>query len=142
MSVTSAIATARAWLAQEPRGAALAEEHCFLLSAVVRGLYAGVAVVCFRSAIDGARWQDCLARSSVAPELRPVSSELPQLHQQGQGMRTKMRTSALNRHHDLFVRAMDLAGTIEERTARGCGAPQGSDLALLLIARQREGAEP
>ncbi len=48
-------AEARTQLTMGRRGLSLREEHLFLLLAVIIGLYAGLAVVCFRIAIDWTR---------------------------------------------------------------------------------------
>jgi hypothetical protein len=37
---------------------------------------------------------------------------------------------------------MDLVFDIEKTASQACGEPEGLDLALLLIAREQEGAQP
>lgn len=46
---------ARDWLVNKLRRLFLAEENLFLLLAVIIGVFAGLAVVCFRIAIDWSR---------------------------------------------------------------------------------------
>jgi CIC family chloride channel protein len=55
MNITSDISKARSWLGKGFRGLSLPEDQLFLLLSVVIGLFAGLAVVCFRIAIDWTR---------------------------------------------------------------------------------------
>ena len=50
--------------------------------------------------------------------------------------------SALRHDPELLSNVMDLVFEIEKTTSQVCGEPRGADLALLLIARQQEGARP
>lgn len=69
-----------------------------------------------------------------------VNPELAKLAAAGSGWELRMRRGRLFRHPDALSQAMSFVFAVEQNTASSCGAPSGSDLALLLIARQRAGA--
>lgn len=54
-------------------------------------------------------------------------------------MKPRISEADLRRNPDLLEAAMDLVFNIERQTSASCGAPQGADLALLLIAKLHEG---
>jgi tetratricopeptide (TPR) repeat protein len=54
-------------------------------------------------------------------------------------MKPKINQGDLRRDPDLAERAMDLVFEIERQTKAACGAPSGTDLALLLISKLHEG---
>ncbi|MGB6675625.1 MAG: tetratricopeptide repeat protein [Terriglobales bacterium] len=54
-------------------------------------------------------------------------------------MKPKINERDLRRDPDLTEKAMDLVFEIERQTKTACGAPTGTDLALLLIAKLHEG---
>jgi tetratricopeptide (TPR) repeat protein len=54
-------------------------------------------------------------------------------------MKPRITESALRRDPDLVEAAMELVFNIERQTSATCGAPTGTDMALLLIARLHEG---
>jgi hypothetical protein len=54
-------------------------------------------------------------------------------------MEPKVNQGDLRRNPDLAERAMDLVFEIERQTKAACGAPTGTDLALLLISKLHEG---
>ena len=84
----------------------------------------------------GARAQQCLQSQGTNenPELR-------QLHAHWTTLELGMRANARRAAAGTMVNAMDTVTRIEQLAAAQCGQPQGLDLALLLIARNREGAE-
>jgi hypothetical protein len=56
-------------------------------------------------------------------------------------MRTEIRRLGSSGETDLPDAIMDLVFKIEQQTAVQCGEPQGADLALLLISRNRDSAD-
>jgi len=69
-------------------------------------------------------------------------SPLQRLYVETMGAQPRVRESTLRRDPEFLYSIMDLAFRIEKSTAQSCGEPQGSDLALLLIAQQQEGRRP
>jgi hypothetical protein len=55
-------------------------------------------------------------------------------------MKPRVTEAELRRDPDLVEKAMDLVFGIERQTSNSCGAPTGTDLALLLIAELHEGS--
>lgn len=84
----------------------------------------------------GVRAQQCL-QSQAANE----NADLRQLYAHWTTLDRAMRANARRADAGTLVDAMDTATRIEQLAATQCGQPQGLDLALLLIARNREGAE-
>jgi tetratricopeptide (TPR) repeat protein len=82
----------------------------------------------------GARLKSCLA--SATPT-HPTDPALQALNTEWSQMQLRLRRQA--RNQDLADSAMDLVFRIEHQASTTCGAPQGKDLALLLIAKSREG---
>lgn len=79
--------------------------------------------------------------SSTAPTVAaPASSPLGQLAAQGAVLELQMRRRQLFRDPDAETQVVRFIFAAEQATASICGAPSGSDLALLLIAHQRAGA--
>jgi hypothetical protein len=56
-------------------------------------------------------------------------------------MKADLRRLRAPGEDDLPDAIMDLVFQIEQQTANDCGEPQGADQALLLLARNREGAD-
>jgi hypothetical protein len=54
-------------------------------------------------------------------------------------MQPRISEAQLKRDPDLVEAAMDLVFEIERQTNATCGSPEGSDMALLLIAKLHEG---
>jgi tetratricopeptide (TPR) repeat protein len=82
-------------------------------------------------------------RPSAAPA---VSTPLPPdslaaLQGEWDDMRTEIRRLGSSGETDLPDAIMDLVFKIEQQTAVQCGEPQGADLALLLISRNRDSAD-
>ena len=65
--VIARIQKAQDWTINKLRGLFLAEQNLFLLLAMIIGLYAGLAVVCFRIAIDWTRLWLLACGFSVPP---------------------------------------------------------------------------
>ncbi len=86
--------------------------------------------------IAGERLKACSAPGSSG---QPPSS-LTTLADSWAKMKPRIVQSNLRRDPDLVEAAMELVFNIEHQTSAGCGAPTGSDMALLLIARLHEGS--
>jgi tetratricopeptide (TPR) repeat protein len=63
----------------------------------------------------------------------------PNVSNEWSSLKPQMTARALQRNPELAEKAMDLVFRIERQTSISCGAPSGADLALLLIAKLREG---
>jgi tetratricopeptide (TPR) repeat protein/predicted nucleic acid-binding Zn ribbon protein len=72
----------------------------------------------------------------------PTGDPLQTLNAQATALRPRVRPRNLSRDSDLLSNTMDLVFEIEKAASQACGEPQGLDLALLLIAREQEGARP
>ena len=68
----------------------------------------------------------------------PLSSDLPSLWARWQAARPDLLRINTPSNADLPDTLMDLVFAIERQTAMVCGEPEGVDLALLLISRNRE----
>jgi tetratricopeptide (TPR) repeat protein len=90
-----------------------------------------------------ARLRDCLQQrgEALGPAATP-HTELQFAYARAAEIRPKVRQRALEGSADLMGNVTDLAFEIEKLAARECGPAKGLDLALLLVARKREGAEP
>jgi tetratricopeptide (TPR) repeat protein len=78
---------------------------------------------------------------ACGPQNGPPTQNLQQgLAQNWTKMKPQINESALRRDPDLVESAMELVFDIERQTSTTCGAPQGEDLALLLIAGLHEGS--
>ncbi len=101
----------------------------------------------------GRRLQNCAQAKGVSlpqagqpnpvPQAGPPNpapkSGLQQLYTRWLELKPKMTERNLRRDSDLLDSAMDLVFDIEQQADQECGAPTGSDLALLLISREVEG---
>jgi len=72
----------------------------------------------------------------------PGGNPLQSLYSETTALQSRATEPTLRRDPDLLSNVMDLVFEIERTTAQVCGEPRGPDLALLLIARQQEGARP
>ena len=70
------------------------------------------------------------------------TDQLHMLYAEVAALKPRLRETDLQRDPNLLPQVMDLVFGIEKTTAQVCGEPEGEDLALLLIARQQEGAQP
>ncbi len=82
-----------------------------------------------------ARLDGCAAQPGTAASLQEVTADAATL-------RDRVTARTLARDPDLMELALSLVWRIELQTAEVCGAPGGIDAALLLVARQRQGASP
>lgn len=84
----------------------------------------------------GQRLKACGAsRSSAVPTASQSS-----LAESWAQMKPRVSEGGLRRNPDLVESAMDLVFEIERQTSTTCGAPEGEDMALLLIAKLHEGS--
>jgi tetratricopeptide (TPR) repeat protein len=68
------------------------------------------------------------------------ASVQPSLSDDWSRLKPKITEAGLRRNPDLAETAMDLVFRIERETSSACGTPTGTDLALLLISKVREGS--
>jgi tetratricopeptide (TPR) repeat protein len=87
------------------------------------------------------RLRDCTMKRGQALGGQQPMTDLQAAYARAMQMRPSVRETVLQRNSDLLMRTLELVFEIEELTARDCGRPAGVDLALLLIARKRGGAE-
>jgi tetratricopeptide (TPR) repeat protein len=80
-------------------------------------------------------------KSCALPEqLSAGSLSSPSLKDSWASLKPKITEASLRRNPDLVDTAMDLVFRAERQTNSACGAPSGTDLALLLIAKLHEGS--
>jgi len=97
-------------------------------------------VAAFQQAGD--RAEQCLESQNVDQNsTAAVVDPLLELHRHWKVLEPRMRRDALRADAYTLDDAMDNAIGIEQMAAQRCGRPEGLDLALLLIGRNREGAE-
>jgi tetratricopeptide (TPR) repeat protein len=87
------------------------------------------------------RLRDCAMKRGQALGGPQPMTDLQAAYARAMQMRPSVRETVLQRNSDLLMRTLELVFEIEELTARDCGHPADVDLALLLIARKRGGAE-
>jgi tetratricopeptide (TPR) repeat protein len=85
------------------------------------------------------RLKDCLQTRGIPT---PTAQSQPQddlgkLALEADKLKKSARAAALRKDPDLRVTLMDFVSGVEETTTKSCGAPNGVDLALLLIARKQ-----
>jgi tetratricopeptide (TPR) repeat protein len=98
------------------------------------------AALAFDTALT--RLQNCATQRGVdlsAPLAQAGAGSAPLQNLYAQATKLKPRVKELNlrRDSELLSNTMDVAFEIEQTAAHACGAPQGPDLALLLIAREQ-----
>jgi predicted Zn-dependent protease len=86
--------------------------------------------------------QNCAAQRGVdltalLAQAGAGNDPLQNLYAQATKLKPRVKELNLRRDSELLSNAMDVAFEIEQTTAYACGAPQGLDLALLLIAREQ-----
>ena len=86
-----------------------------------------------------ARLNECMHTRGESTGPSSAESSVEKLYTQETGLKLKLRGRALN-DPDFQEKVMDFVFDVEEQTT-DCGSPTGVDLALLLIGRNREGAE-
>ena len=84
----------------------------------------------------GQRLTTCAMPKSIRPG--PAGAQ-PTLSDQWAALKPRITEQDLQENPDLVEPAMDLVFQIERQASIVCGAPSGTDLALLLIARMDEG---
>ncbi|MBZ5544133.1 MAG: tetratricopeptide repeat protein [Acidobacteriia bacterium] len=82
-----------------------------------------------------AKRQEVLRSAEPDPEIRLLSDRAKQI-------RPKVKERTLARDADLLTQTTDLVFEVEQVCQQKCEPATGGDLALLLLARQRGGAEP
>jgi len=87
-------------------------------------------------AVAGERLKAC---PSSASQTRSPAGGLQSLSENWGKMKPRMTPRSLRQDPDLAEAAMDLVFNIERQSSIACGAPTGTDLALLLIAKLHEG---
>jgi len=97
-------------------------------------------------AAAGQRLKACAPAEQPAPATGETTA--PSLQSQWQEMKSRFSRMELQRNPDLVDEAMNLVFDIEQKASdsghtarRECGAPAGTDLALLLISKLHEGME-
>jgi tetratricopeptide (TPR) repeat protein len=88
-----------------------------------------------------ARGESMKLFSSLPSAASPLPNSLPGLEAQWEQMKLKIPQLRSSGENDLPDAIMDLVFQIEQRTATECGEPEGADLALLLISRNRDSAD-
>lgn len=87
------------------------------------------------------RLQDCAAQRGV--DLTALGNDpLQKLYARATELQATSQQRVLSRDSESVANMMDLVFDIERATSQLCGEPHGMDLALLLIAREQEGARP
>jgi predicted Zn-dependent protease len=88
------------------------------------------------------RLQACVEKRKEVTGGSETDAEIQALSARVDASRPKMRARTLARDPDLLTQTTDLVFEVEEVAQRKCGPASGLDLALLLLARERGGAEP
>jgi len=83
-------------------------------------------------AAAGQRLKDCLAAGNSATPLQNLSESWSKMNGQ-------ISEQRVQRNPDLVETVMDMVFSVERQTSAACGAPTGTDRALLLIAKIHEG---
>ncbi len=89
-------------------------------------------------AAAGQRLKDCPAVSNSTGTGPSAAGQLS-LSEKLAKMTGQINERSLQRNPDLVEEVMDLVFSVERQTSAVCGAPTGTDLALLLIAKLHEG---
>jgi ABC-type taurine transport system substrate-binding protein len=101
----------------------------------------------------GNRLKDCAAKNQIElPDVFSRSAQsassatlagnaLPDLWLRWNSARGNLRQLSSASNTDMPDMLMDLVSQIEQQTAQQCGQPSGADLALLLIAHDRDGVD-
>jgi tetratricopeptide (TPR) repeat protein len=90
-------------------------------------------------ATAGERLKACPAADESKTAVVSSASEQESLSQKWEKMKQQVTEQGLRRNPDLVEKAMELVFSIERQTSAACGAPTGTDMALLLIAKLHEG---
>jgi tetratricopeptide (TPR) repeat protein len=92
--------------------------------------------------LAGARLEACAAQRNQALPAAQPDAEIQGLSNRVNDIRPKVKEWTLARDSDLLAQTTDLVFDIEEACQQKCQPAKGEDLALLLLARERGGAEP
>ena len=87
------------------------------------------------------RLETCAVQRGIDLKVKGTDA-LQTLAARASALEPRVRERNLSRDPELLSSTMDLVFEIEQTASRECGKPQGSDLALLLIAREQGGARP
>jgi len=79
------------------------------------------------------------AKNSAASGSTHAAGPQPSLSERWEKMKPQINEAELRRNPDLVEPAMELVFGIERQTSTTCGTPEGTDMALLLIAKLHEG---
>jgi len=95
-----------------------------------------------RRAFDAAeaRLQTCASRRGEALSTSPPQMALQKLDAQAQALAHDVNDLNLRRHPELMWQTMEFVFQAEQLAANECGAPQGVDAALLLLAKNYRSA--
>jgi tetratricopeptide (TPR) repeat protein len=102
-----------------------------------------IVVAAFTAA--GERLKDCgapnnsAAHGSAGHDSAPAPNSAADLAERWAKMKPEIGVVGLRRNPDLVESAMEVVFGIERQTSAACGAPVGTDLALLLIGKLHEG---
>jgi tetratricopeptide (TPR) repeat protein len=87
------------------------------------------------------RLESCAAQRAI--DLHGANADpLQEAYARASALRETMRKPALPRDSEWAANTMDVVFAMEKSAAQTCGEPQGLDQAILLIAREQEGARP
>ena len=87
------------------------------------------------------RLESCAAQKGI--DLKAAGNDpLQALYAQATQLQPHAQQQYLSRDSELLSQVMDVAFGMEQATAHACGEPQGTDLALLLLAREQGGTRP
>ena len=88
-----------------------------------------------------ARLQTCAAQKRI--DLEATGGDpLQTAYAQAIGLQPRVLEQNLNGDSELLSQTMDAVFEIEQATAHACGEPRGTDMALLLLAREQGGTHP
>ncbi len=87
------------------------------------------------------RLEACAAQRGIDLQAA-TGNPLQTLYAQATALQPGMRQRTPRRDSEWVSNTMDMVFDIEKAASQACGEPQGGDLALLLIAREQEGARP
>ena len=89
----------------------------------------------------GDRLKACNLTTAASALGTASTTQPPSLADRYQALKPKVTELGLRRDPDLVEQAMDLVFAIEQQASTQCGAPEGADLALLLISKLHESNE-
>jgi len=96
-----------------------------------------------RQAIDQAMTRLATCATQRGIDLHAAGGDpLQTLYTQAAAIQSSIRQRTVRRDTEWVSNTMDLVFDIENAASQACGEPQGLDLALVLIAREQEGARP